>query len=403
MVNLDEIFFSTNVSINESKKSNICEFDNVCTTFADIRDVIQEATKDIFNITPIQECVTGYITFKNNDFLISPNELGSENSVPLKTAKANIWKLPKQQHPYMEKTLKDIYNTISTIDGNFFENGKNYLKCIMTSPLKDHEKEYDNKFLVVFPEVAQFDAGMNKIDGTPEHASEILNTAKTCPCLACMQDEQIAALKRVEKCKAQLEVLKNQLEKMTDGLGWRCSFDQYIEDKYSRYIVNAAMKHGIDVSHNSQFVKTLVKRLAEIAARGKPTKSDLATYAKSDKVDFKSEACRNFLTDIEQNANQTNIEILEPVYKFTKILSQIVCNIIKAISLFDASNDVKIINKCKALRENDTVLDRKDMSTILKYCDHGPKTKIVGCNGKLYSMTTDFSSIMAISKLFDIV
>jgi hypothetical protein len=43
------------------------------------------------------------------------------------------------------------------------------------------------------------------------------------------------------------------------------------------------------------------------------------------------------------------------------------------------------------------------MSTILKYCDHGPKTKIVGCNGKLYSMTTDFSSIMAISKLFDIV
>jgi hypothetical protein len=66
-----------------------------------------------------------------------------------------------------------------------------------------------------------------------------------------MQDEQIAALKRVEKCKAQLEVLKNQLEKMIDGLGWRCSFDQYIEDKYSRYIVNAAMKHGIDVSHNS--------------------------------------------------------------------------------------------------------------------------------------------------------
>ena len=85
---------------------------------------------------------------------------------------------------------------------------------------------------------------------------------------------------------------------MTDGLGWRCTLDQYVDDKYSRHIVNAAMKHGIDVSRDSQFVKSLVRRLAEIAARGKPTKSDLATYAKCDKVDFKSDACREFLRKI---------------------------------------------------------------------------------------------------------
>ena len=217
----------------------------------------------------------------------------------------------------MDKTLKDIYETISTLNGEIFQNGRNQLKCVMTSPLKNHENDYDNKFLVTFPEVAQFDAGMNKMNGTPDCAKEILNTMKKCPCFSCIQNEQIAALKQAEKCKEQLASLQEMLEKLTDGFGWRCSFDQYIEDKYSRYIVNTAMKHGIDILPNSQFVKTLVKRLTDAAVRGKPTRSDLATYAKNDKVDFKSEACKNFISELERCAIETNDEILKPIYKFT--------------------------------------------------------------------------------------
>ena len=124
---------------------------------------------------------------------------------------------------------------------------------------------------------------------------------------------------------------------MTDGLGWRCTLDQYVDDKYSRHIVNAAMKHGIDVSRDSQFVKSLVRRLAEIAARGKPTKSDLATYAKCDKVDFKSDACRKFLADVEQNAQQTNDEVLGPITGFAKNLVKAAISLASAIAAFDSS------------------------------------------------------------------
>lgn len=54
----------------------------------------------------------------------------------------------------MDKTLKDIYDAVSGLDGKLFGNGRNYLKCVMAAPPDGYEKEYDGKFLIVFPEVA---------------------------------------------------------------------------------------------------------------------------------------------------------------------------------------------------------------------------------------------------------
>ena len=112
------------------------------------------------------------------------------------------------------------------------------------------------------------------------------------------------------------------------------------------------MKHGIDVSRDSQFVKSLVRRLAEIAARGKPTKSDLATYAKCDKVDFKSDACRKFLADVEQNAQQTNDEVLGPITGFAKNLVKAAIGLASAIAAFDSSG-CKDAAKIQQLTEQD--------------------------------------------------
>ena len=185
---------------------------------------------------------------------------------------------------------------------------------------------------------------------------------------------------------------------MTDGLGWRCTLDQYVDDKYSRHIVNAAMKHGIDVSRDSQFVKSLVRRLAEIAARGKPTKSDLATYAKCDKVDFKSDACREFLADVEQNAQRTNDEVLGPITGFAKNLVKAAVGLASVIASFDGSG-CKDAAKIQQLTEQDQP-GKKDIAGIVKYFGRGPITRIVGCNGKIYVMTADFSGVQAIASLF---
>jgi len=203
----------------------------------------------------------------------------------------------------------------------------------------------------------------------------------------------IDALKNAQKCKEKLESIKNKLEKMTDGFGWRCSLDQYVDDKYSRHIVNAAMKYGVDVSRDSQFVKSLIRRLAEMATRGKPTKSDLATYAKGDKIDFKSDACRRFLADIEMNAEETNDKVLGPIRDFTVCLAKAAMNMALAIAQLDDTNDIRDLDKCRVLQEDDAAPGRKTLENVMKYCGRGPKTKIVGCNGKMYVMTADFSGI----------
>lgn len=111
----------------------------------------------------------------------------------------------------MDKTLKDMYDAVSGLDGKLFGNGRNYLKCVMAAPPDGCEKEYDGKFLIVFPEVAQFDAGMNKMEGEPDGTAEILAAAKSCPCAACVCGDQVAALKRAEACKKQLEDLEDKL------------------------------------------------------------------------------------------------------------------------------------------------------------------------------------------------
>ena len=167
MLNLDEVFMSAGASINEAKKTNVCELDRVCTTFADIRDAVKAAAKDVFRIEPASECVTAYITCKDGNFIISPDSPRADGE-QLKSADSGMWKLPKQQRSCMDRTLKDIYGAVSGLDGGLFGNGQSYLKCVMTPPPDGRESEYGDKFPVVFPEVARFDAGMNKLEGEPE-------------------------------------------------------------------------------------------------------------------------------------------------------------------------------------------------------------------------------------------
>jgi len=71
-------------------------------------------------------------------------------------------------------------NDTSSVWGN----GRSCLKCVMAAPPEGHEKEYGGKFLAVFPEVLQFDAGGNKIEGKPEGADDLLSQIKECPCCA---------------------------------------------------------------------------------------------------------------------------------------------------------------------------------------------------------------------------
>ena len=104
----------------------------------------------------------------------------------------------------------------------------------------------------------------------------------------------------------------SQLSKLVDGIGWGCSIRDYVQDRYSRYLVNKALEHGLDVSKKGSLVDELTSRLSGTSAVH-PTKSDLATFAKREGVDVKSDAYKAFLDDVEQHAEQTNKDIMSPI------------------------------------------------------------------------------------------
>lgn len=87
--------------------------------------------------------------------------------------------------------------------------------------------------------------------------------------------------------KKVLEKVLAKLNEFINGVGWKCTINDYVLDHYSRHLVNKALEHGLDVSRSSDFVNELASRLSNVSGR-KPTRSDLATYAKREGLDTKS-------------------------------------------------------------------------------------------------------------------
>ena len=102
------------------------------------------------------------------------------------------------------------------------------------------------------------------------------------------------------------------MARLVDGIGWGCSIRDYVQDRYSRNLVNKALEHNLDVSKKGALVDELTSRLSGTSTL-RPTKSDLATFAKREGIDVKSDDYKAFLDDIEQNAAMTNKDIMSPI------------------------------------------------------------------------------------------
>lgn len=142
------------------------------------------------------------------------------------------------------------------------------------------------------------------------------------------------AMKRaVMKLRAQANVLEEltaALAKLADGNGWGCSIEDYVQDRYSRLIINKAIEHGIDIAKNGPFTRELCARLSK-ASSSIPTKSDLVTFAKREGVDCNSEEYKSFLSDIEDASSTINDDVIAPIQK---IIAYAVMKAIDAVDGF---------------------------------------------------------------------
>lgn len=160
-----------------------------------------------------------------------------------------------------------------------------------------------------------YDKNFKEIGEDTESAEKLFNTLRNHGALCHEMTEialpKVAALKGCANSKVVLAKILEKLNEFINGVGWGCSIDSYIQDKYSRHIINKALEHNLDVSRNSPFVHELVSRLSGTSVR--PTKSDLMTFAKREGLDCKSDDYKSFLSDIESNSAEIGKEIIQPI------------------------------------------------------------------------------------------
>lgn len=359
-----------------------------------------------------------YLTQQDGGWFVS-SYVRPSKWIPIRRANS-LNEVESDQKNVIQDTLNDLAEACEDMDEVFlnkcFANGKNKARIGLVCPPAGCDNLYGNRCFLVFKGIDCFNDKGKCIGSDEDLGVDFLNQINQSDSLqqelVQLPVEKLSCMKR---CKDESKVLAEvlaALNKLVDGIGWGCSLKYYIEDKYSRYIINKALEHGLDISKNGQLANELVSRLSGASLR--PTKSDLVTFAKREGIDCKSDAYKQFLDDIENTSSQMSKEIISPIEKVIcyavscaannviammqldpnpqaqKLLKQI------AVELFDAKES---LDACE-FDMNDLQYLKKTLAKLCAYQDIAPSEVRVMYNHIPCSFTCDCSKL---KKLCDII
>ena len=317
----------------------------------------------------------------------------------------------------LQSTFNDIVEALKNVDpvllNRFFANGNNRMHVSLACPPECDSG--NSKCFVDFNGIDCFSKG-KKVGDDKKSGFELYQILKASPAMsnafAEVTPEQLTAIKQCKNEQKVLDQLNGQLSKLVDGIGWGCSIHDYVQDRYSRYLVNKALEHGIDVSKNGSLVNELTSRLSGISTLH-PTKSDLATFAKREGINTKSDAYKAFLDDIEHNAEQTSKDILLPIENALYFAVANAANGVLGYAALDQSPKAKKLAKqiaselfaiCDSIEDctfDSSKLDamKKALEKVCAYKDIAPAELRIACNGIPYAVTCECDKLSKISGL----
>ena len=395
-------------------------FNDEKTTFKQLKELFT----DIFGTTTMKFSkkvpkVDAYLTTRDGDWYVS-SYLRPEQEWPLgNAAKLRLKESDEESSNAMQKSFNKIVECLQTIDpvllNRFFANGNNKLHVKLVCPPNGCAKQYDDACFAEYDGIDCFTDG-KKVGNDKKSSFELFKILKASPALKYefseITPEQLSSIKCCNDDKYVLKQLVEKLSTLVDGLGWGCTIYDYVQDRYSRYLVNKALEHGIDVSKNGTLVSELASRLSGTSSM-RPTKSDLATFAKREGIDVKSDSYREFLDDIEQNADQTNKDIMLPIEKTLCFALLNVANNVLCYASLDPNQKAKKIASqlasvlpkiCKSIEDCEfdaSKLDamKKALAKACAYKELAPAEVRVVSNGTPYSAMCECDKIEKLQKV----
>lgn len=417
MINFEEVFENTMLCEGMSTPKHI--FDDGELTFADIRDILTKIFSGGLTITEQLDGLDLLITYKDGKFCVASDVSDIKKPVPLDKITTKYCDAdPTIQAAFMN-SLKDLSIALSELDpiqlNKFFANGQNFMQCKIIYPPCQNVMDYGNKCFLCLNKLICFNDKYKEVGEDTESAKALFGVLDNNGVLQQNTFEitkpNILKIKNLQSSKKTLQKILDKLNGFIDGVGWKCSLNGYIQDRYGRHIVNKALEHGLDVARNSEFVNELASRLSNISGR-KPTKQDLVTYAKREGVDCKCQQYKDLINDLQTNAQTTNDEIIKPIENLIAYAAlQLMKNIEGYMSLDPSATAGKALatldDAIFKLGENDMDMPpekmqvfKKNLARIEKYHEMMPASGVlVKFKGKVYKMTPNFGEANEILKI----
>lgn len=363
---LDIMLSFSEYLIESKKKRPLHLFEDGEMTFGQIRDVVEDLFKsDVVEVVPRKPVVQVGITCKDGKVLGVLNGLNPAEPVVSENLMSG-YKASKEFKEAFGKAMDGIESKISELSieeqDEIFDKGKRFAKFNIISPASNANgvENFKEGRMLVFPAGCahysdDFSAETPLTEAESDYAQRVLSIfskvnndkTKTSSNLDPFAQELYKLTKENAKCfakcpdrKEAVQEVATLLNELIDGLGYRATLNDYIKERYERKIVNAATKAGLEIKRSSDFVSEMVDRLSTMTAK-RPTKSDLATYAKREGVDIGSKEYKEFLDTIESTLDTDNYEMLKPV---SKLLNRILVLFLKSLLGYASMCDSKLQN-----------------------------------------------------------
>lgn len=312
------------------------------------------------------------------------------------------------------KSMEDISTALKTLSqkqvNSIFANGKNFMSFEIIYPPTKNTVDYGGRCLIQLHGINVYDDKWNKVSEDKPAADKLFAELKAKDALKQQTFEITNHTKlQLKDSKTGAESLKlviSKLGELVKGLGWNATINDYAKERFEKYIINKAIEADFPLSKRSEFVSELADRLSSVSKR-KVSKADLATFAKREGLDVKSQEYKDFVNMLDADlpaANQVCIKPLEDLVIGAGLL--LMKNLVGYISADPQKSakklSIELEKTIEELGNAETSLDKnkvaqfkKNLAKLDRYQrEVMPAEGIVFLyKGKVYKMTATFGAI----------
>ena len=317
-------------------------------TFGEMRSIFQDVFQGKTVLTEKLDGANIMVTYKDGKFGFARNKESLKEPMDIDKLGRYFDGNPKVKEAFVE-SAKNISTAFKSIDPNdlvkLFDNGQNFANIEIVYPPCSNILDYGNRCILQINGVDVFDQKFNKVSENPESAKWLYNTLKAHDALKQemfeITEQNILRMKDSVNASKALEMLMEDFNKILDGFSLNTTIQDYANERLKRYILNVCNHNGIGVDRNCTFLSEMADRL-NYMSRKRPTKSDIATFAKKAGVNVYSEEYRNVVSTLESQREEMFDEIMRPI---ESLVSKAGCLLLKNVTGFISADPSKTSQK----------------------------------------------------------